>query len=97
MKVPGISGSMSIAAAQARPAERGSAKGFVDLLARMVDIANDRQLKAEQGVKDFAAGKIENVHEVMLAETEADLSFKMLLQTRNKLVEAYKEIMRMQI
>jgi flagellar hook-basal body complex protein FliE len=37
------------------------------------------------------------VHDVMLAEVESDMSFRMLLQTRNKLVEAYKEIMRMQI
>ena len=54
-------------------------------------------MKAEEAVKALAAGKIENVHEVMLAEVEADLSFKMLAQTRNKLVEAYKEVMRMQI
>jgi len=70
---------------------------FVGELRRLIDGVNDKQLKAEAAVKDFAAGKIENVHEVMLIEAEADISFRMLLQARNKFVEAYKEIMRMQI
>ena len=71
--------------------------GFGDILGSAVDAVNDKQLTAQQAVLDFATGKAENVHDVMLAEVEADISFKMLSQTRNKLVEAYKEIMRMDI
>ena len=71
--------------------------GFGDVLGSAVDAVNDKQLAAQQAVLDFATGKAENVHDVMLAEVEADISFKMLSQTRNKLVEAYKEIMRMDV
>ena len=71
--------------------------GFRDILGSAIDTVNDKQLAAQQAITDFAAGKADNVHDVMLAEVEADISFKMLAQTRNKLVEAYKEIMRMDV
>ena len=83
---------------QREPAAQRPANGaFGEIFEKMIDSVNDSQIKATQAVKDFALGKIENVHDLMLAEVEADTSFRMLAQTRNKLVEAYKEIMRMQI
>jgi flagellar hook-basal body complex protein FliE len=97
MKVTGISSPALNELQRAASPTGGTAGGFVSLLDKFVDGVNDRQVKAEDAVRDLAAGKIENIHEVMLAEAEADLSFKMLVQTRNKLVEAYKEVMRMQI
>ena len=71
--------------------------GFGDLLSTAVDQVNDKQLAASAALRDFATGKAENVHDVMLTAAEAEISFKMLTQTRNKLVEAYKEIMRMDV
>ena len=57
----------------------------------------DRQLKeADQKVGEFAVGKTEDLHEIMIASEKANLSFKLLLQIRNKFLEAYREIMRMQ-
>ncbi|MFQ5752664.1 MAG: flagellar hook-basal body complex protein FliE, partial [bacterium] len=41
--------------------------------------------------------KVENVHEVMIAMSKAEVSFKFMMETRNKLIDAYKEIMRMQV
>lgn len=56
----------------------------------------DTQLKdANQMAEGFAVGKNQNLHEVMIASEKADLSFQFLLQIRNKLLEAYQEIMRM--
>ena len=83
---------------QREPAAQRPANGaFGEVFEKMIDSVNDSQIKATQAVKDFALGKIENAHDLILAEVEADTSFRMLAQTRNKLVEAYKEIMRMQI
>jgi len=73
------------------------ASGFGELLGKQIAQVNEKQLQAEQAVMDFATGKEQNVHRVIIAETEAELSFKMLAQVRNQLVDAYKEIMRMQI
>jgi flagellar hook-basal body complex protein FliE len=45
--------------------------------------------------EDFAIGKNNNIHEVMIAAEKAGLSLKFLMQIRNKLLDAYQEIMRM--
>ncbi|MEK6730065.1 MAG: flagellar hook-basal body complex protein FliE, partial [Planctomycetota bacterium] len=46
---------------------------------------------------NFATGKVENVHEVMIAMSKAEISFKFMMEARNKLIETYKEVMRMQM
>lgn len=48
-------------------------------------------------MKALAVGDEKNVHETMLAIEKADLSFRLLLQVRNKLLGAYQEIMRLQV
>ncbi|RZA14668.1 MAG: flagellar hook-basal body complex protein FliE, partial [Proteobacteria bacterium] len=46
---------------------------------------------------DLANGKDTNIHETMLASSQAELSFNMMVQVRNKALSAYQEIMRMPI
>ena len=58
---------------------------------------NGLQLKAGESIDSFASGEVENVHEVMIAMTKAEVSFKFMMETRNKLIDAYKEIMKMQV
>lgn len=56
----------------------------------------DRQIKeADQKAEEFAVGKRHDMHEIIIASEKADLSFRFLVQIRNKLLEAYQEIMRM--
>jgi flagellar hook-basal body complex protein FliE len=47
-------------------------------------------------VKDYASGEMTDIHQVMIAAEEANLSFQLLMEVRNRLVESYREIMRMQ-
>jgi len=57
----------------------------------------DHQIKeTDEKVKEFAVGKRHDIHEIMIAGEKSHLSFKLLMQVRNKLLEAYHEIMRMQ-
>ncbi|MBW1980196.1 MAG: flagellar hook-basal body complex protein FliE [Deltaproteobacteria bacterium] len=57
----------------------------------------DAQLKqADRAAEEFASGASANIHEVMLATSKAELSFRLATAVRNKLIEAYREIMRMQ-
>ena len=49
------------------------------------------------GAGTFLPVKTENIHETMLALSHADLSFKLMVQVRNKALEAYQEVMRMQV
>jgi flagellar hook-basal body complex protein FliE len=74
-----------------------SGAGFKDTINNYVSEVNDLQVKAGESIENFATGKVENVHEVMIAMSKAEVSFKFMMETRNKLVDAYKEIMRMQV
>ncbi len=58
----------------------------------------DVQLKdADTQANEVSAGKSSNIHEAMLAATKSQLSFQFMVQVRNKCLEAYQEVMRMQV
>ena len=73
----------------------GSAAGesFSDLLGEV----NGLQLRADELAGKLAAGQIENVHEVIVAQQEAALALRLLQEVRDKLVAAYQDLMRMQV
>lgn len=64
---------------------------------KMLDETNTLQKSADQMSTDFALGKIENVHDVMIAQEKASIALQYTVQLRDKLLEAYNEIMRIQL
>lgn len=74
-----------------------SATTFSDLLRKSVEKVNEHQVQADTAVKELLAGRNKNIHETMLSLERADSSLKLMMQVRNKVLEAYKEIMRMQV
>ena len=58
---------------------------------------NEMQREADQAVEDLASGKETDITRVMGAVEKADVAFQTLMAVRNKLVEAYQEILRMRI
>lgn len=64
---------------------------------RELDKLNRTVTGSEALLQDLAAGKTDNIHHVMLALEDAKLTLQMALQVRNKVVEGYQEILRMQI
>lgn len=82
-------------AAQAAGGEK-TGKSFMDTLTDSVAKVEQHQKQADQSINDLAVGRKETLHETMIAVEEADISFKMLMAVRSKLVNAYHEIMRMQ-
>jgi len=70
---------------------------FGDVLNKSIDEVNRNQLEADRAVKELVAGRNKNIHETMLTLERADTSLKMMMQVRNKVLEAYKEIMKMQV
>jgi flagellar hook-basal body complex protein FliE len=70
---------------------------FARAVDQFLNEAHAKRVAADQAIVDLAAGKTENIHEVMLAVTKADLTFRTVLQVRNRLIEAYQEIMRMAV
>lgn len=82
--------------------EPGAAKtdqetSFPDFLKNAIHNVDTMQKEASKAAEDLAVGRTENIHETMIALEKADLSFKMMMQVRNKLVRAYEEVMRMQV
>ena len=71
-------------------------KTFQETLKESLEKVNEIQQEADNAVKKLATGEGGNIHETMLAIEKADVSFRMMMQVRNKIVEAYQEIMRMQ-
>ncbi|MGI6657768.1 MAG: flagellar hook-basal body complex protein FliE [Desulfobulbus sp.] len=84
------------APAQTSPSAQASAS-FGTLLRNMVDQVNQKQQNADLAVQKIHGGGEKNLHDAMIAMEKADLSLRYMVQVRNKAVEAYQEIMRMQV
>ncbi len=77
---------------------RGEGKtNFVKMVGDSLKRVDDKQQDANTSIVDLLAGKNEDINSVVASVAKADMSFKLLVGVRNKLVEAYKETMKMQI
>lgn len=72
-------------------------KTFGEFLRDSVAKVNSIQQDANVAMEKLAAGETQNLHEVLLAVEKADIAFKTMNQVRLKVIDAYKEIMKMQI
>jgi len=70
---------------------------FADTLKSSLSKVNQAQLEADHAAQQVAAGETKNLHETMIKLEEADISLRLMVQVRNKAVEAYQEVMRMQV
>ncbi len=70
---------------------------FSDMLQKSVDQVNQYQHDSDTAIKELVSGRTKNIHETMLTIERADTSLKLMMQVRNKVLDAYREIMRMQV
>lgn len=70
---------------------------FKDVLSEALNKVNDLQNTAENMRTKLATGEVNDIHSVMIASEKASLAFQLTAQIRNKLVDAYQEVMRMQV
>lgn len=78
--------------------DRGKqSEGFVDTLKRFTDQVNRQLNESDSQMQELALGKRNDLHEVVVATEKADLSFNLLVQVRNKLLDAYQAIMNTQM
>jgi len=72
-------------------------KDFGQLLKTYLGEVDGKQQASYAAIRDLIAGKTDNVLPVVTAVAKADLSFKLLMGVRNKVIEAYKQTMNMQV
>jgi flagellar hook-basal body complex protein FliE len=72
-------------------------KSFGQFLTDALDNVNDLQQQAEQASADLAAGKINDISQVVIAGEKASVALQLTIQVRNKVLESYQEMMRMQV
>jgi flagellar hook-basal body complex protein FliE len=80
-----------------RPSGQDGGSAFRDVFANAVQQVEAFGQDASGSVERFLAGEGEELHNTVLSTTRAELAFDMFLQTRNKVVSAYQEIMKMQL
>lgn len=70
---------------------------FSSVLGQMVGEVNGKQIAAGNAVNGLLGGGNVSLHQAMIAMEEANVSFQLMVQVRNKLLDSYQELMRMQV
>jgi len=77
------------------PGQKGSS--FQKILGNLIDKVNSLEGNANKTIEKLITEDETGLHQIMIAAEEADLAFRLMMEIRNKLVETYQEIMRMQV
>jgi flagellar hook-basal body complex protein FliE len=78
-------------------AEAGGAGDFASWIAKEIASVNDKVVQSDRMLQKLATGEVDNLHQVMISLEQAKISFQLLVQVRNKLLDAYQDILRMQV
>lgn len=70
---------------------------FHEHLKDAIKKVNDLQIQADQSIQNLVTGRTDNIADVMMAVEKADIALRMMMQIRNKMIEAYQEVMKMQV
>ena len=91
----------ALSQAAQKPAASGQAGSeatpFADILKQALAEVNGSRANAEQEARNLISGNSTDMHTAILAVQKADVSFQMMMAVRSKLVDAYREVMRMQM
>ncbi|HWH71000.1 MAG TPA: flagellar hook-basal body complex protein FliE [Candidatus Sulfotelmatobacter sp.] len=94
---PGVEGLRPMGPASEVGPSQPTGESFGNVLGRMVEEINTRQGVAADAVSALQSGQNVSLHQAMIAMEEANVSFQLMVEVRNKLLESYQELMRMQI
>ena len=70
---------------------------FSDLVKSLLNDVNTQQVGAQQSIQDLASGQADSLQGVVLNVAKSDLTFRLLMEVRDKVIASYQEIMRMQV
>ncbi|WP_072682194.1 flagellar hook-basal body complex protein FliE [Arcobacter sp. LA11] len=97
MNISSITDSLgSIAKNNVNPVNKADDKTFDNMLKDAISEVNDSQVQGYKAMEGIATGNVKNLQEAVQKIEEAELSLKLALEVKNKALNAYKEVMRMQ-
>lgn len=76
---------------------RNDSRSFMNYLSDALKSVNDLQTQSDKTTQMFISGITDNIHQVMIDSEKAEIALQFTMQIRNKILDAYNEIMRMQI
>lgn len=79
------------------PTGKEAGPSFADTLKEAVNNVNQLHLDADRKAQELATGKTDDIAGVMIATEKADIALRAMVQVRNKIIDAYQEIMKMQV
>jgi flagellar hook-basal body complex protein FliE len=87
----------SLAPQAMAPVQDAVSGGFGQMVVQGLEHVNHSLMSSQAGVQALALGNPVNLHEVMVNLEESRLSFQLMMQVRSRLLEAYQDVMRMQV
>ena len=98
MQISNINGVSNISRSLGKTNENTSkTTDFSKMLGEALDNVNNLQNESTKATESFINGETDNIHSVMLTGSKANLALQMTIQVRNKVMDAYNEIMNMQV
>jgi flagellar hook-basal body complex protein FliE len=94
--VAGVGGVGGVGAS-GRASGAGSASGFADALTKGIQNVANLDANADQLIADFAAGGTTDISDVMAASSKASLGVQVMVELRNRALEAYQQVMNVQV
>ncbi|MHB8770901.1 MAG: flagellar hook-basal body complex protein FliE [Syntrophales bacterium] len=88
---------LSVLSGRGSAAPKTAPGGFGTILAGMIKDVDNLQSQANQAITKVQAAESGSIHEAMIAMEKADIAFRTMMQVRNKLLEAYQEVIRLQV
>ena len=79
------------------PTDRVTAPGFAQMFEDFIKGVDQKKKISKRETQDLILGRSDNIHEAVVKSQEAGIAFNLMIEVRNKLVDSYKELMRMQV
>jgi len=79
------------------PADRVTAPGFAQMFEKFIQGVDQKKKISAKETQDLILGRSDNIQEAVVKSQEAGVAFNLMIEARNKLVDSYKELMRMQV
>jgi flagellar hook-basal body complex protein FliE len=97
LQAPGAHDEVAPPPALRVPDTRASGPSFLQRVSEGLQEVNQQLLTSQVDLQRLAVGDAENLHEIMIRLEESRISLQLMLQVRNRVLEAYQDVMRMQI